>query len=250
MKLPDTIQGVLETLDLIIDETVNDNNMLGIFAYVYRRTTAKIEEAVINGRFEDNARMEKMDVIFANLYIRAYFDCKKDIRVGQAWQTSFDARFQKISIVQHLMLGMNAHINLDLGQAAAQTVSANQIQNLENDFVEVNKVLAELVDEMQKKLGRVSSLMFLLDWIGERKDEYLINFSMVKARKQAWKLAEELSNLSEKEKRKRIEEADQNVNVLSEILINPPGSLLKFTMNMLRKFEQKNVRKIIRRLEK
>lgn len=250
MKLPKTIKEVLETLDLIIDETVNDNNKLGIFAYVYRRTTAKIEEAINNKRFEDNARMEKMDVIFANFYIQAYFDFKEGKPVSHAWEASFNARNKKISIVQHLMLGMNAHINLDLGQAAALTSSASQIQSLKNDFMEVNKVLAELTDVMQKKLNRVSPLMFLLDWIGHRQDEILVNFSMIKARDQAWMLAEELASLLGDKKEARIKRADQNVTSLSETLINPPGKLLKFAVRILGIFEEKKVSKIIKNLEK
>jgi len=250
MILPKTIKEVLETLDLIIDETVNDNNKLGIFAYVYRRTTAKIEEAIKNKRFEDNARMEKMDVTFANFYIQAYFDYKEEKPVSRAWEASFSARNKKISIVQHLMLGMNAHINLDLGQAAALTSSASQIQSLKNDFMEVNKVLAELTDVMQKKLNRVSPLMFLLDWTGHRQDEILINFSMIKARDQAWSLAEELARLLGDKKDERINRADQNITFLSNILISPPGKLLKFALRMLGMFEQKNVGKIIKSLEK
>lgn len=66
-----SIKQVLEQLDFIIEETVNENNHLGVFAYVYRRTTAEIEHAINIGRFDDNARMEKMDVTFANFYIKA-----------------------------------------------------------------------------------------------------------------------------------------------------------------------------------
>ena len=116
--------------------------------------------------------------------------------------------------------------------------------------MEVNKVLAELTDVMQKKLNRVSPLMFLLDWIGHRQDEILINFSMIKARDQAWSLAEELAKLMGDKKDERIKRADQNIASLSEILINPPGKLLKFAVRMLGMFEEKNVGKIIKSLEK
>lgn len=116
--------------------------------------------------------------------------------------------------------------------------------------MEVNKVLAGIVDVMQKKLGRVSPLMFLLDWIGQRKDEFLINFSMVKARDQAWSLAEELASLFGENREKRIEISDRHVSLLSQILINPPGKSLKFITRILGLFEEKNVGKIINSLEK
>lgn len=240
-----SIKQVLEQLDLIIEETILENNYLGVFAYVYRRTTAKIEEAIKDGRFEDNDRMEKMDVIFANLYIKAYYDYKLEKTICNAWKTSFELGNKKISLVQHLMLGMNAHINYDLGQAAALCNQGDSISSLKNDFMEVNYVLAELTDVMQKKLGKVSPMMFLLDWIGHRSDERLTNFSMKKARDFAWRLAEDLAQSNEKEKEKRIKKADKNVTRLSNILARPPGISLKIMARILSFSEEKNVGKVI-----
>ena len=188
---------------------------------------------------------KKMDVSFANLYIKAYFDYKAGKPVSKAWNASFEAGKKKISLVQHLMLGMNAHINLDLGQAAALTENRNNIQKLKNDFMEVNKVLAELTDVMQKKLGRVSRLMFLLDWVGQRSDEKLVNFSMVKARDFAWNLAEDLAHLDEAEKEKRIAKADKRVSRLARILSRPPGVLINLALLVLKSMEEKDVKKVI-----
>jgi hypothetical protein len=67
-----SIEEVLLHLDDIIDECISANNYLCLFAYVYRATTAEIQNAILNGRFENPARMEKMDVIFASIYIDSY----------------------------------------------------------------------------------------------------------------------------------------------------------------------------------
>lgn len=250
MKEAKTIDEVLQQLDEIIEETVAENNYLGIFAYVYRRTTAQIKQAVEEKRFEDNIRMEKMDVVFANLYIKAYYSYKENKDCSKAWKTSFEAQKKKISIIQHLMLGMNAHINLDLGQAAASSASKENIDALENDFMEVNKVLAELTDTMQKKMGKVSPFMFILDWVGGRNDEVLVNFSMIKARNQAWKLAKELASGDQPEaKQKRIDRADKNVTRLSKIIIRPPFITLNLALLGMKIAETKKVGKIIEALE-
>ena len=248
-KLPVTINEVLTALDEIIAETVAENNRLGIFAYVYRRTTAKVGEAILAGRFEDNQRMERMDVAFANLYIKAYRDYRQERPVSGAWEASFKASGRRISIIQHLMLGMNAHINLDLGQAAALTSPGVEIHKIRNDFMEVNKVLAELTDIMQKKLGRVSPLMFILDWIGQRSDEKLVNFSMVKARDFSWRLAEDLASLQGEELRQRVGRADSRVRKIAQILIRPPGILLNLMSKILYLTEEKDVSKMIKKLE-
>lgn len=250
MKLPTTIDGVLSQLDLIIEETLSENNFLGIFAYVYRRTTEGVKEAVIKKRFEDNARMEKMDVTFANFYIQAYHNYKSGGIISESWKSSFDAKDANITMIQHLLLGMNAHINLDLGQAAAATCPGKEIYSLKNDFMEVNKVLADLTDVMQRKLGKVSPLMFVLDWAGKRSDEVLVNFSMIKAREQAWKLAEELAPAENKQDREeRVARADKNVALLSDIVKNPPGKVLPFILNFIGMLEEKNVGKIIAQLK-
>ena len=77
-----------------------------------------------------------------------YHNYKTSQPISKSWKASFDVQKQPITIIQHLLLGMNAHINLDLGQAAAKVAKPNRINDLENDFMEVNKVLAGLIDEM------------------------------------------------------------------------------------------------------
>lgn len=244
-----TIDEVLVRLDQIIEETLTDNSYAGVFAYVYRRTTAEIKKAIEQNRFEDCARMEKMDVIFANLYINAFEQYKAGGPVSKSWKISFDVQKNPLTIVQHLMLGMNAHINLDLGQAASIIAPGNKIKDIEHDFMEVNKVLAELTDVMQKKLGKVSRLMMILDWIGQRSDEKLVNFSMIKARRQAWTLAEDLAAIeNEADRKNRIDRADLNISKLGNILIYPPGVLLKTALMLVGLLEDKNVRKIIVKL--
>lgn len=249
MKEAKTIDEVLDQLDHIIDETLSKKSYAGLFAYVYRRTTAEIKKAIEQKRFEDNVRMEKMDVIFANFYIAAYNGFKENLPISKSWKTSFEVQMNPLTSIQHVLLGMNAHINLDLGQAAAIVASGSKISSLENDFMEVNKVLAELVDEMQRKLGKISPLMMLLDWIGKRSDELMVNFSMVKARNQAWNLANELSNAQNDQLRKmRVEIADDNIALLGSLIVKPPGRILKFILKIISATEEKNIRKIIERL--
>ncbi len=69
-----TIDDVLNQLDHIVEQTAAADNYLCAFAYVYRKTTAEIKHAIEEGRFEDPKRMEKMDVAFANYYIKAFFN--------------------------------------------------------------------------------------------------------------------------------------------------------------------------------
>jgi hypothetical protein len=250
MAIPaSSIGEVLDELDLIINTTVKENNFLGIFAYVYRRTTAQVKQAILEKRFEDNARMEKMDVAFANLYLTAYQYYDHNMSCSASWQTAFEAKYDKITIMQHLMLGMNAHINMDLGVAAASLSTPESLPALKNDFMKINLILKDLVNEMQARVSRVSRLMFVLDWLGKNTDEKIVNFSMVKAREQSWKLACLLVNLKDAKKNSVMKLSDNTISVLGEIIRKPPGIFMKRVLWLVAYFEEKEVKNIIAGLQ-
>lgn len=247
---PSSIDDVIKRLDLIIQETIEANNYLGIFAFVYRRTTAKIQEAILEKRFEDNVRMEKFDVIFANRYINAYDNFKSQQPISKSWDTAFQVKNQPFTIIQHLMMGMNAHINFDLGLAAAEISPGNKIDELENDFMLVNQILQEIISEMQDRIAKVSRLMFLLDWIGKNKDEEIINFGIVKSRQFAWELANGIATLEFNKKAKNIliEKTDNTVAAFNKIIQRPPSRILHFVLRLISFFEEKSIVKIISNL--
>lgn len=143
------------------------------------------------------------------------------------------------------MLGMNAHINLDLAVAASSFMEGQPIQALEKDFMKVNEILASLLNEMQSKLGKVSFLMFLLDWIGGITDDKIINFSMGKAREQSWITANKLWKLDGVQKQEKINHVDQIVTALSEIIKNPVSKVLKYMIRLIKLFEEKDLKRIL-----
>lgn len=241
-----TIDEVLDKLDQIIDASVKENNYLGLFAWVYRRTTAEIRSAILNGEFEDNARMEAFDVMFANYYLDAYDLNRLNRMISQCWQVAFDARHERLSLLQHILLGMNAHINLDLGVTAARMMDGSDLALLRNDFMKVNDILARIVDELQTKLGKVSPLMFLLD-ISGRTDEKLINFSMAEARKQSWRLAEVLSLAPAPKRQGLVYEADQVTAMLAARIQKPTLRLTRWVIRLMIRFEKKDIGEIIRK---
>ena len=245
-----TIDEVLLQLDDIINQVVADNNFLVAFAYVYLETTKKVKNAIEDGRFEDPERMEKMDVTFANLYIKAFNDFQISNKISQTWKFSFDAKNEKLSLIQHILLGMNAHINMDLAIAAASVANGKGIIDLKGDFMVINEILAELTDIMQKGLGKVSILMKLLDFFGFRSDEKIINFSIKKARDYAWLNAMELALMEDNARKSRIEEIDLKVLELSKMIKKPPGKLLGFVLKFISLFETKDSNKIIEKMNR
>lgn len=248
--LPTTIDEVLEALNDIVQETIEHNNYLGIFAYVYRRTTVQIKQAVENEEFDDNLGMQEFDVLFANLYIKSYYDFKAGKKTTAAWELSFHAKNDPILIMQHLILGMNAHINMDLGVAAAIYRPGNQIHGFKKDFMKVNQILQELVEEMQDRITKVSPLMFLLDWLGNGKDEIVAGFSIKKTRDFAWTLAQSICMLPDEASQKlTIQEADHFITSIGKIVHRPPGKwLIPKVLLFVKRFEEQDVAEILRKL--
>jgi len=158
MEKPCTIKDVLKELDSIIDDCILNDSRLGLFAFLYRRTTAEIAKEIKPGNFQDNKRMESYDVEFANLYLDAYHNYKKGLPVSKSSAFAFDSAFEKLTIVQHILFGMNTPINLDLSIATTQTMAGKQINALENDFNKVNDILKQITNELQDNLSLVSAL--------------------------------------------------------------------------------------------
>lgn len=246
---PGTIDEVIGRLDDIIDAAIKSNNPLGIFAYVYRMTTEAVRDAIRDKAFEDNERLERFDVHFAGLYIDAFERFMSGKSYPQAWQVAFRNGNEKLTILQHIMLGMNAHINYDLGIAASSLFPGDKIDGFRNDFMKVNGIITGLTNKMQDKMSRVSPLMFLLDWAGMRKDEVIINFSIVKAREQAWSFAQALARAGEEEKAFRIAATDKFVMELGQILRHAKGRISAFILRTIARFEEKDLKKIIAGLE-
>jgi hypothetical protein len=173
-----TIDDVIKALDAIVREASANGDTSGYFAALYRKVTLKVKEGITNNEFEDGP-MEKLDVLFASRYINAWYAWKNKEPVTASWQKAFDiARDYWPIVLQHLLMGMNAHINLDLGIAAAELSQNKNINSLQNDFNKINSILSSLVHEVQNNLARIWPR---LQWILQKTkgvDDFLVDYSM------------------------------------------------------------------------
>lgn len=240
-----TIDNVIQRLDDIIDWSRSHKSRLGYFAALYRNVTLKVKEGIADGYFGDGQRMERLDVIFAGRYLDAFEKYRSNQPTTRSWRLTFEtSRHWWPIVLQHLLLGMNAHINLDLGVAAARTSPGDAIHDLEADFNKINEILAALVDGVQKELARVWPLLGLLDRIAGRTDEALINFSMEKARDQAWQVALNLAPLDRANRMAGIEKIDKEVALFGR-LVRHPGLTIGSVNKIIRLGERGTIPQII-----
>ncbi len=233
-----TIAHTIEKMDSIVNQCMEKNLRAGFFAVLYRHVTLRIKQGIDNKEFEDNERMEKFDILFAQRFFDAYDAFLSNQPATCSWEIAFEAsKKTDFMVMQHLLLGINAHINLDLGIAAAETMQGKSMLPLKNDFDKINHILASLVDEVKNNIGRVSPVFKMLMSLARGRDELLINFSIFAARDGAWKFA--LEYHSSNDKKTSIIERDDRIARLGSAIINP-GRWLSFLVTLIRWGEYKS----------
>lgn len=244
-----TIEEVIESLEKIIQTSKDTENPLGYFAALYQKVTITIKDKLGTDYFDDDARMEKLDVTFANRYLTAYFDYQEGKVVSKSWEVAFNAaKDEQYIVLQHLLFGMNAHINLDLGIAAAEITNPTTIASLESDFNKINEILGALTNEVQEDLAKIwPKLLWILKFF-KKTDDYIVNFGMNIARESAWKFANELVVVNGDEIQKQIKEKDKKVADYVRFL-KGKGWIERMILGVIRKREIGTVREKIEALE-
>ncbi len=229
-----TIDEVIDQLTDIVEWSKANSSRQGYFAALYRKVTIQVKKGIQDGIFDDGARMERLDVIFANRYIHACYQYQSSRRPTLSWVRAFDATEHWWPIVlQHLLMGMNAHINLDLGIAAAETVPPEDLQHLKGDFDKINQVLASLVGGVQDELAEIWPVFGILSRFLGNVQTAIINFSMENARDGAWSFAEALSPLTGEVREQAIAEKDAMFAAFSDVIMHP-GLTLSIVLKIIR----------------
>ncbi len=241
-----SIDEVIAQLGDVIDRSLAERSRLGLFATLYRKVTIKVKEGIAAGRFDDGPRMERLDVTFANRYLEALARLRRGEAPTPCWALSFEAAATWPPIIlQHLLLGMNAHINFDLGIAAATTCPRDELPSLKHDFNEINVILAGLVGQVQSEIDRVSPWIKILDHVDPEADQAIVNFSMEKARQAAWRAAERLAPVPPGRWEPQLATLDLEVTLLGRLVRRPIGKLINLGLFVIRSRESSDVKKII-----
>ncbi|KAA3637302.1 MAG: hypothetical protein DWQ02_06990 [Bacteroidetes bacterium] len=244
-----SIDDIINALEEIIQDSIRNNDPLGYFAALYQKVTIKVKEGINQGYFNDNERMEKLDIVFAKRYLDAYHDYHKNLPVTDSWKKAFDAsKWYWPIVLQHLLLGMNAHISLDLGIAAAEVSEEGNLDDLHDDFNKINEVLSDLVDEVENNLAEIWPTFKLILKLTRRVDNFLVDFSMKKARDGAWKFAQALANGTASNIDDQIAERDKKVAGKVNLILHP-GWFLRLIFAVIRIGERGSVSDKIQMLE-
>jgi len=242
-----TIDEVLSQLSGIIAESRQTGDRCGFFAALYYKVTEKVRAGIDKGQFEDGARMGRLDVLFANRYLDALASWKSGGEPSASWKIAFEAcRSRSVLVLQHLLLGISAHINFDLGIAAVEAMKGlgQPLQPIEKDFDSINIILGAMTYEVINEINRLSPLLSLIGKHSRNTESVLVQFSMTNARDGAWCFAEDLFALSGDAYQTCIDARDKDIAKLGSTLVHF-RAMLKLTVWVIHLFECKDPKRII-----
>lgn len=148
---PTSISQVIEQMR-ILRASMPPEDGVAQFHRMYLHVTELVGAAAAARSFQDAAFMERLDCVFAGLYLDA---CRaSDESRSRAWQPLFALRAQPGTAgLQYALAGMNAHINFDLGLALVRTCRqlgrTLDSPGVRADFLAINAILAGAVQEVR-----------------------------------------------------------------------------------------------------
>ncbi|MGA0557620.1 DUF5995 family protein [Larkinella sp. VNQ87] len=220
------IDEVIFYLDNVLRHFRAQNNPIGLFTAVYRMVTQRVADGIRMGLFENNAKMEEVDVRFGNRYFEAlnhYFD---DEPASAPWQVSFDAARQMITTNQHIFAAANAHITYDLSLVVTDLFPGDEIHRFRNDYDRMNQLFDDMYDQMNDNIARIYRPFGL---VVTYLDEQLKNAEkayMKRGRTLAWQKSIELAKAITETERERLRaELETASAALGRKIIRPPWLL-------------------------
>jgi hypothetical protein len=224
-----TIDEVVDAIGSIIGWSISVSSRLGYFAALYKRITIAVGVALAHGAFQNGPRMERFDVAFASRYFAAlngYFHPGQFPKPTHAWQVTFDAASRpEPIIVQHMLAGVNAHIDLDLGIVAETFGPGAQLPTLHEDFNRINAVLASQVNGVVESINELSPVLADLYAVLKENEIDLINEALKTFRDSAWSFAAILAAEPGFAHPATILVRDLQVAQQGALIYNPPGPI-------------------------
>jgi Family of unknown function (DUF5995) len=229
----------------IVASAKQERSAIGYFAAMYLGVTRVVRAGIDEQRFTTPDRLTDLTSVFALRYVDAWRAHRAGDPPSAGWAVAFAAADRwRPTVLQHLLLGMNVHINLDLAIASAQVAPGDEIHGLRVDFDAINDVLAGLIQKIQDDLNLISPLYRFIDDVTGRVDRAVVNFSIARARAEAWKLATFLAVADPPAMQRRITEHDRLVAALGGAILRP-GPLLSSALLAVRLTEKRNPAAII-----
>lgn len=168
-----------------------------LFLSCYSTMTGNMLKAADRGEFRDAIWVTGLLERFADYYFDALDLCECNApHRPLVWEHTHRMTLtRRLHVLQHLLLGINAHINYDLVLTLHDILKPEwptaddrlRTQRLE-DHLKVNDIIASTIDTVQDEIIEVQApMMDVLDKLMGRVDEYLLSRLISRWRNDVWK---------------------------------------------------------------
>lgn len=151
-QLPDVaaVVAALRHLDVELDP----GDGVWHFNRMYLQVTELVEQRLHEGYFTDETFMERLDVVFAHLYLDTVHGDREGQVLPQCWEPVFAGRRLPLAPIQFAIAGMNAHINHDLPVAVIRTCGQLGVdprsEAVRSDYDKVSLLLAQVHEQVRQ----------------------------------------------------------------------------------------------------
>jgi hypothetical protein len=224
----DPIEAVAARMESIAAPLAEDDGVRR-FNELYLAVTRAVAVESATATYADPAFISRLDVVFADLYFEAVDDLDAGREMPRAWAPLFEARAKKgIAPLQFAIAGMNAHINHDLVLALVTTTKEfgcglDHGTPEHKDYLAVNDLLDRVQDEIKERF--TTGVIKDIDKAGGRVDDMVANWSVARARDNAWTQAQILDAIGANAflRKQFLVALGRNVGFAGRALLTPLG---------------------------
>ncbi|GAA1411803.1 DUF5995 family protein [Kitasatospora putterlickiae] len=187
-KPAQSVDEVIERMRAI-KARLDPRDGVACFNRMYLRVTELVGQRLAAGYFQDQVFIERLDVVFANLYFDAVEAAEAGRPVNAAWRPLFDARgHRKVWPIQFAFAGMNAHTYHDLALAVVETCIGRRTTPdtppVHADHLKVDELLAQV--EAEERASFEARIVKVATAGAEPLKHIVASFSIARARDAAW----------------------------------------------------------------
>ena len=215
-----TSKGIIRRMQALTHEWKDNRDNRWVFLNCYTLMTENMLLGIEEGVFHDKEWVHRLLHHFADYYFRSVkaFD-RKDPTIPVVWEIAHRTSQQpRTHVIQHLLLGINAHINYDLVftlvsllQPEWATLSnQKKIQRYE-DYRLVNEIIAGTIDIVQDNIVETQEpLMDIVDKIIGPVDEWVASRLIYAWREEVWETALRILETPDEQGREKIRQDIEN----------------------------------------
>lgn len=186
------VGDLVQHMERLEAELTAEGSPARFFLGTYLRTTRAVGGAIEAGGFEDPAWVESWDVAFAGYYLDALEAHRRDpSSVPPTWRRAFAAD-PALPPEAHVLLGMNAHINVDLPQSLVAVIGPEDFTDREllarrrRDHERIDDILAERVAHEDVALERAGGRRTVVDRVAAPLNRRAARRFLKESRRSVW----------------------------------------------------------------